>query len=167
MEACYECGGRVTSSREVVPFKSLPGVLLGGVEVHRCQECKEFEVVIPNINALEAELVRFLVQKPCKLDPAEIRFLRKSLGWSQEDLAREMMTRHETVSRWENGAQHMKPQSEWMLRVLVLSTSPIREYSVLDVPRSLDLGEASARRSSVDFHYQHPRWEAARSALPC
>jgi DNA-binding transcriptional regulator YiaG len=42
----------------------------------------------------------------------EVRFLRKSLGWSGSDFAKHMGVAEETVSRWENDAAPIGPQAD-------------------------------------------------------
>jgi transcriptional regulator with XRE-family HTH domain len=50
----------------------------------------------------------------------EVRFLRKSLGWSAEHLSAMMGVDPKTLSRWENGRQKVGPVAERFLRMLVL-----------------------------------------------
>lgn len=70
-------------TQEDVPFASLPGVKLKGLDVYRCPSCGNFEVAIPNLPGLCAALTEHLVEKPGRLTPAESRFLRKGFGHSE------------------------------------------------------------------------------------
>jgi putative zinc finger/helix-turn-helix YgiT family protein len=130
---CLECGApmKVDRSRGVVPYTlaGLPQVLLYGVEVRRCANGHE-ETAIPRIAQLHRLIASLLVRKPARLAPEEIRFLRKHLGYSQADFARRMGVAPESVSRWETGAIAMKPTAENLLRLMVVTQAPIRDYSL-------------------------------------
>ncbi len=106
---CTTCGSKMSARRENYRYDAsgLPGVTLAGVEVRRCAECGEHEVVIPSIEELHRAIVKVLVGKSERLAPTEIRFLRKYLGFSGADFAAHVGTTPETVSRWENGAAPM------------------------------------------------------------
>lgn len=130
-EACMACGGPTEEREETVKheFAGIP-VTLVGVPVIHCLECGEREVGIPAIESLQALLAKQIAEKPARLTPTEIRFLRKSLGLSSVDLAKKMSVDRSTVSRWEakEGAQDMGEQSEKLLRVLALTEKPVEAY---------------------------------------
>ncbi len=48
----------------------------------------------------------------------DVQFLRKTLGWSQERLARELGVSFSTVSRWERGEGEPSPMAERLLEEL-------------------------------------------------
>lgn len=127
---CLECGAKMKPTRENVKYEAsgLPGITLLQVEVRRCPKCGEYELVIPNLGGLHRAIASALVQKRSRLTPAEIRFLRKSLGWSGADFARAMGTTAETVSRWENGATPMGVQADKLLRLMVVHVQPVQNY---------------------------------------
>ena len=77
----------------------LPGVTLVDVEVSRCGHCGQYEVAIPRIDELHRAMATALARKAARLTPAEIRFLRTTLGWSGRELADHMGAAPETVSR--------------------------------------------------------------------
>lgn len=106
----------------------LPNVTLQKVEVRRCPKCGETEVAIPGLESLHRSLALVLIRKPGRLVPAEIRFLRKYLGWSGADFAARMGPTAETVSRWETGATPMGPTADRLLRLKVATTSPQADY---------------------------------------
>ena len=129
---CMLCGNEdMQRTCQNVPYRSLPGTVLVDVEVWECAECGEYEVVIPAMNELERVLVRSVSEKPGRLTPPEIRFLRKSLGWSSADLARYFGVTPETVSRWENG-RTMGAAAERLLRVCATRLDPIDDYEALE-----------------------------------
>jgi putative zinc finger/helix-turn-helix YgiT family protein len=128
---CIECGHRLVRSRQNRRYEAggLPQVVLVGVEVRRCPQCGGEEVVIPRIEELHRVIARALIGKEARLAAPEIRFLRKYLGWSTADFAGRMGTARETVSRWESGATPIGAQADRLLRLLVATTAPVRDYS--------------------------------------
>ena len=127
---CLSCGTQMSVSRENHVYMSLPSVLLLDVEMRRCLDCREEEVVIPNIEELNHAIAAVLVGKPGRLAPDEFRFLRKTLGWSGRDLARRFHVRAEHVSRWENGAKPISALADLLLRMCVVHEQPIQDYRV-------------------------------------
>lgn len=102
------------------------------VEVWECDECGESEVVIPAIDELDNLLVHIVAEKDGRLTGAEVRFLRKHLGWSGADFARHFGVAPETVSRWENGKSRMGATAESLLRVCATRLDPIEDYQALE-----------------------------------
>jgi DNA-binding transcriptional regulator YiaG len=136
---CLECGGPMRTRREIVPFDKpigLPGVRLSTF-VERCPKCQAFEVLLPNLEGLHQAIARALVSKPARLAGAEVRFLRKVLGWSGADFAEHMGTSAETVSRWETGVAPIGPQADRLLRLMVLTRDPVADYRKLDLLKTV------------------------------
>ena len=127
---CVQCSGPMTSRRESYDYAAcgLP-VILDGVTVHRCEMCGEHEVALPRIEELHRVIARSVIRRSTRLSPKEIRFLRKWLGHSGEDLAELMGVTPEQVSRWENGKRDMGATADRLLRMLVATTEPRDEYS--------------------------------------
>ncbi len=115
----------------------LPYVTLSGVEVRRCPECGEVEVMIPKIEELHRALALAVVAKKARLTGAEVRFLRKFLGWSGVDFAKRMGVTPESVSRWENDREKMSALADRPLRLMVVTREPVSDYS-LDVLAELE-----------------------------
>jgi len=129
---CFQCGGRMKSARENVRYEAcgLPGITLLNVKVSRCAACGEFEVAIPNVEDLHRRIAQAVIHKPARLTPAEVRFLRKYLGWSGVDFATHAGVAPETVSRWEQGGIAMGPTAERFLRLCVATREPVADYSL-------------------------------------
>jgi putative zinc finger/helix-turn-helix YgiT family protein len=129
---CLSCGAEMKTKRENVLYKDsgLPHVTLRNIEVSRCPQCGEEEIAIPKIEALHKAIAQALITKPYRLDAAEIRYLRKYLGWSGADFAEHMGTTRETVSRWENGTVQIGPQADRLLRLMVVKEAPVSDYSL-------------------------------------
>ncbi|MGH7271546.1 MAG: type II TA system antitoxin MqsA family protein, partial [Polyangiaceae bacterium] len=106
----------------------LPFVALVGVEVRRCKTCGEHEVVLPRIEQLHRTIALAVIGKHARLTAAEVRYLRKYLGWSGADFARRMGVTPESVSRWENDREQMSAVADRLLRLMVATKAPVTEY---------------------------------------
>jgi putative zinc finger/helix-turn-helix YgiT family protein len=135
---CLNCGAKMKTQKENVHYTAcgLPHVTLRNIEVSRCPQCGEEELAIPRIEALHRAIARALIAKPSRLDAAEIRYLRKYLGWSGADFAAHMGTTRETVSRWENGQVLMGAQADRLLRLMVATKGPVKDY-LLDTLKAI------------------------------
>lgn len=144
---CLQCGAEMRTARENFKYEAsgLPGVTLVGVEVSRCPSCGEYEVAIPSIEQLHRVMAVAVARKRAKLTPAEVRFLRKWLGWSGADFAARMGVTPESVSRWETGVLAMGGTADRLLRLMVLSTQPVADYS-LDLLKEVAQDEAAPIR---------------------
>jgi putative zinc finger/helix-turn-helix YgiT family protein len=132
MTTCEVCGAEMKTRRENYRYDAsgLPYVTLKDVEVRRCPGCGETEVAIQAIEALHRAIAGAVIRKRTRLAPAEIRFLRKYLGWSGADFARHMGTSAETVSRWEHGSKPMGSAADRLLRLMVARQAPVSDYTV-------------------------------------
>jgi putative transcriptional regulator len=147
---CARCGKPMKTARENYLYREsgLTNVTLVGVEVSRCPNCGEHEAVIPKIEQLHRVLAAAIARKTPRLIPEEIRFLRKSLGWSGGDFAQHIGVSVETVSRWENGSAAMGPAAERLLRLSALTREPAGDYS-LDLLKNVAQRRPSAQRLQV------------------
>jgi putative transcriptional regulator len=127
---CLVCGAEMKTGRESVRYDAcgLPSVTLMGVEVSRCPQCGEYEVAIPQIDDLHKAIAQTVIRKTSRLDAAEIRYLRKYLGWSGVDFATHMGMTPETISRWERGAEPIGPVADRLLRLMVATRDPVSDY---------------------------------------
>lgn len=133
---------------ETVPFDTaigLPGVRVQ-TEVARCSKCEEYEVLIPNADGLHRAIARSVLAKTERLSGAEVRFLRKVLGWSGTDFAEHMGTTAETISRWENGTAAIGPQADRLLRLMVMSRDPVEDYRKLDLLKTVARAKPATAR---------------------
>src|SRR5262245_60660510 len=94
MTRCVRCGGPVRTKREKAYRYAESGlshvVLENAVDVATCGQCGETYTGIPAIGRLHRVIAAALIRKRRRLAPEEIKFLRKSLGWSGADFARHM-----------------------------------------------------------------------------
>lgn len=132
---CPFCGASVEKHVGDFHYKAcgLPEVWLEGVVIRTCTGCTEGGgVEIPDIAGLHTVLAGYLIQQKARLAHFEVRFLRKTLGWSSKDFAQKMGVDPATVSRWEAGTQNMEPAYDRLLRLYVAEDKPIENYSVHD-----------------------------------
>lgn len=119
-DICFNCGHKMRTRRENVPFLGLPGVVLVGIPVKRCPSCGEHEVAIPNIDELHRVLALRVIEESGRLTSAEIKFLRTVLDYTGAEFARLIGASPVTVSRWEHGAQPIGHHADALVRALVL-----------------------------------------------
>jgi len=113
----------------------LDNVILTGITVRTCPECGALAPKIPKIEALHDCIAHALVMKNERLAPAEIVFLRKSLGWSGTLFAENMHSDRSQVSKWESGKVVMSKSNELLLREMVARRKKIEDYKTIDVAR--------------------------------
>lgn len=134
---CRNCGGVMFCKRENYKYdqSGLEGVTLENVPVYRCDACGQVLAGIERMASVHRELAHALARKPEKLGPKEVRFMRKFLGLSSADFAAEMGVDPASVSRWESldDPKPMGPQSERLLRLMVLIEKPVEEYHLRDM----------------------------------
>ncbi|MGO8999952.1 MAG: type II TA system antitoxin MqsA family protein, partial [Polyangiaceae bacterium] len=116
---CRTCGeGETKTSTEnhLYVESGLPNVVLAGVNVRRCAKCGAFEVLLPRVTELHRVIANAVIHKPARLSGAEVKFLRKHLGWSGADFAAHMGVDPTTVSAWENERKPFGTSSDRLLR---------------------------------------------------
>ncbi len=158
---CMECGkGPVESRRESHRYKEcgLDYVTLVGIEVRHCPHCGQYEFIIPDVEGLHRTIAHAVAEKPARLVPHEVRFLRKYLGYASGEFAQAIGVNAATVSRWESGAQRMTIGLERFLRVMVMNQKPVDYYPA---DRIQELGSARASASRLRVASKKNGWEAS------
>ena len=150
---CLECGTPMRTRKENYRYDEcgLKYITLAGVQVTRCPRCGNYEISIPHLEALHRLLARVLIEKSTRFTGDEVRFLRKSLGWSGAGFAKHMGVAVETVSRWENDAVPIGPQADRLLRFLVAQGRLTTRYPTERLTK-LDLKKARATRVTLITH---------------
>ena len=147
---CPECGTPMKTRKENYRYDEcgLKYVTLVGVEVARCPHCGNYEISIPHIEGLHRLLAKVLIEKSTRFTGDEVRFLRKSLGWSGSEFAKHMGVAEETVSRWENDAAPIGPQADRLLRFLVAQGRLTANYPAERL-KHIDLKKATATKMTL------------------
>jgi DNA-binding transcriptional regulator YiaG len=122
------------------------------VEVLRCKDCGEWEVVIPKVEELHRVIAHIVACGKSRLRGCEIKFLRKYLGYSGSDAAKALAVGSAWLSRCENDKVHIAPGTERFLRLMVLYDQPKQSYPLDELlaaksdhkpsPIKLDLGKS-------------------------
>jgi len=128
---CQQCElGEFVETQENYHYREcgLDNVTIVGLSVRKCPECGNIMPLVPNIEGLHDALARAIINKDGALTPAEIVFLRKSMGWSGTIFARNMHCDRAQISKWEHGAVAMSKPYDLLLREMVVSGKKITDY---------------------------------------
>ena len=151
---CSNCGNKMYSRRENYKYTAcgLDYVTLVNVEVRRCKDCGESEVVIPKVEKLHRVIAHFVAKSKSRLRGGEIRFLRKYLGLSGADAAHALSVGPSWLSRCENDRAELSEGAERFLRLMVMYDQPAQSYPLKELlaekndkkpsPIRVDLGAA-------------------------
>jgi len=125
MNRCLQCGTAMIVHIE--NYKdSLLGVpaLLLGIEIYRCPNCGEYEIVIPCHSGLLRFIAHKLLEKPSRFAGNEIAYLRKYLDMTADELAKQIGVKRGTISRWERNSERIGIVADRLLRMLVYCAKP-------------------------------------------
>jgi putative zinc finger/helix-turn-helix YgiT family protein len=161
---CVQCGSTVTTKRENVPYRALPGVVLVGVAVSRCAKCGEYEVAIPAIDELNKLISNAVIRKKSRLKGSEIRFLRTYLGYSGADFAKLIGSSASTVSKWESDSQPIGHHADLLLRALVVVGKQVDEYPLETFAGISASGDKPTKLEPYAFTPSAKTWKATKLA---
>lgn len=123
-EECTNCGMEAPVVRGNCRFDQIGlRVQLERIDLVKCPNCGNVDPIIPNLDGLMDSLALAVIGKPYSLCGKEVRFLRKYMGKSQEEFAKLIPVDSTTLSKWENDQQEIGPQSDKLIRLLVLNLS--------------------------------------------
>lgn len=119
---CPNCGEAAKVERGVWPFEELglPNVVLLGLDILRCPSCGEEAPMIHKFDQLMATIATAIIAKHDGLTGAEVRFLRKRLGLTQAEFSLLVAVSKTHVSKWENDDDPVGPQSDKLIRHIML-----------------------------------------------
>jgi putative transcriptional regulator len=106
---CETCNRKMTRRRATVahPYRyvlsGLPNVDLAGIVVWYCEPCGYELPEVPRVDELHRVIARILIGKRAALSGAEIRFLRKQVGFPANKFAALLGVSPEYLSRVETG----------------------------------------------------------------
>ena len=119
---CRTCGkAELTSSLETYLYaeSGLPNVTLVGIA--HAQPAH-------SVTDLHRAIAHAVITKRARLSGAEVRYLRKYLGWSGIDFAKHIGADPSTVSNWETDKDPIGMASDRLLRLMVVHGAPVDEY---------------------------------------
>jgi DNA-binding transcriptional regulator YiaG len=116
---CTECGNVMTKSvgDHVYRESGMDHVTLSDTTTYTCESCGAKHVQIVALTRLHHVLASALVQKPARLVPSEVRFLRDYLELTNKGFATLMGVTEHQASRW-TSTDPMGAPAEHFLRVL-------------------------------------------------
>lgn len=103
--------------------RGLSNVILQGVETGDCLDCGNSDVIIPRMANIHRA----------------IRFLRKHLGLSGEQLEKYLHTDRTKISKWERGEDRIGPATDRLIRLLVAALDSELRPGVAAVAEHLPL----------------------------
>lgn len=137
------------------PFKV---VLEHAVKLDVCTKCgATLGTYIPDMEGLFHAVVFSRALDPRKLTGAEMRFMRKAMGWKAKELAKHLGVSAEHLSRCEGGTKIMAPATEKLFRLYaVLRTPDKAALNELDLSEVFNLIEVEAiwdASKPLEFHF--------------
>jgi len=163
MKTCGKCGGEVRV--QPIPRYQLKKELVGGihavlidaVEGAVCAKCGDIvRVDVPDRPGLLATIAVARCKEGLKLTGDEIRFLRKTVGFTAIQMAEKMKVSEETISRWENAHLAMNSHAERILRWRVCQEIGVGKRSAVvwndDEILSMNIVPVTAKPLVLTFH---------------
>lgn len=149
---CQECKRSLKRVRQDYPYREsgLDNITLVGVPAYVCPRHGVQAVALGELALLHRDIAQAILKQERPLRGAEIRFLRKDCGWSQEELANRLGVTEVTVSRWETGATPIGSANQVALRYLFMAptTFPPRLRFLGRPPASVPTLRIPASRST-------------------
>jgi putative transcriptional regulator len=135
---CPNCGSEAAVERGNWPFEKetgLKGVVLSGVEIIRCPHCKVEMPILRGVNRIMRTIAQALVNKPYRLSGAEVRFLRKHVGMTQEQFSQLIHVDKTTLSKWETGDDPVGIHSDLLIRAIAMDCGAARQFAQVQEKR--------------------------------
>lgn len=133
------------TDQDLSPLLGL-NVLVSGAPALVCSNCGEITVMGDVLEQVSLDLAASILRQE-KLAPDEIRYLRKLLGYRQEDLADKLGVTRATVNRWETGGDLVDGPPAYAVRSLAFFQLRSRSPVFDDVAKTFETGETTKRKS--------------------
>lgn len=163
---CYKCKSEMRGGKvPVYQYKEsgLDNVSLEGVTIYKCQHGHKL-VHIPHIEMLHDAIAYNTLKNPPCLTSKEFRFLRKWIGLTMNELARELGVSRNTIYRCEKKGQITR-STDHLLRMLVAKKKESScqrqmyiEIAMQELFEKLAKKHLRSARMTIDVHKlpQHP-----------
>src|SRR5438132_6388905 len=117
---CTNCGERVNPERRNYRYveSGLSTLILQDIQVADCPHCGNSDVTIPRMAKIHRAIAQALAKSPARLTGEQLRFLRKHLGLSGDQLGRYLHTDRTKISKWERGQDRIGPATDRLVRLL-------------------------------------------------
>jgi len=153
---CNACGAKAAVVRGSYRFTEcgLRNVKLQGVEIARCPECGDEQVIIPRLDELMRTLVFAVISQPYRLQGEDVRFLRKYLKMTQTEFASYLDIDKTNLSKWENNEDKIGEQSDRLIRSIALALGDGLKDRIEDIVRLFPNIHKSKRRPGLEYDAQ-------------
>jgi putative zinc finger/helix-turn-helix YgiT family protein len=133
---CFECDNKTPFSGRSVIHKykesGLDYITLIGIEEFKCPQCGAVYFEIPKVKQLNTLIADMLMKKERVLTGAEIRFLRKQLGYSTSQFGKLISYDPKSLSRIENGHQKVTSTFDRLVRMAYATGRRDLNYNLHD-----------------------------------
>jgi putative zinc finger/helix-turn-helix YgiT family protein len=118
---CTSCGKQMMPELRNYRYaeSGVSNVILLGIEIAECKHCGNLEVAIPRMAKIHRAIAAALAKSPARLTGEQLRFFRKHLGLSGDQLGRYLHTDRTKISKWERGEDRIGPATDRLVRLLV------------------------------------------------
>lgn len=160
MRTCVQCGGRdikKSAGEHEFDYGLDNPIRVRNIPIYTCQECGEKFIGLPQPLEFKRALAHGIAQKPERLTPKEIKFLRKFMELTQQELGSLIGDfRQETVARWESAdsPQDIGVPAEKLLRMYTVMK--LRKPKV-DLSESQEPGVRNPTSDKQPMHIQLKR----------
>jgi putative transcriptional regulator len=155
---CTNCGRPVTPERRNYRYteSGLSNVVLQGLEVADCPACGHSDVAIPRLAKVHRAIALALANSPVRLTGEQLRFLRKHIGHSGEQLAKYLHTDKTKISKWERGEDPIGPSNDRLVRLLVAALDKDLSSNVTSIAAHLpEISDGSAKDWELHIDVEH------------
>ncbi len=120
-----DCGGELRPAHfDVYDFSDYVGlkVTVSDIDGFKCTKCGGETIDGAVLNMVMNYTITQVAKQPRRLGGAEVRYLRRSLHATQEELAHNMGINRVTLADWERGDRDISPEYDYMLRGFALGS---------------------------------------------
>lgn len=151
---CFECDKTI----EIKKYRAFQyeGVGLGNVfllntEVEVCSGCGIETAVLRNPAKIHNAIGVAIALQESRLSGDDVRYLRRSAGYSVGDWAKRLNVVVGTYSKWENSHRRITPQADKLARINYINALKQKDPENVRVARYLDVVLNLNAESSEDF----------------
>lgn len=138
---CFECDKAVII-KEYRIFKysnvGLDNLCLLNVEIEVCSTCRTETPLLRNVAKLHNAIGIALALQRVQLSGVDMRYLRRSSGFSVGDWAKRLNVAEGTYSKWENGHRSITAQADKLARINFLNAIKQKDTKNVHIGRYLE-----------------------------
>lgn len=141
MTKCFECD----ETCEIKKYRAftytgvnLNNVVLLNLEVEVCKGCDTKTPLLRNVKKLHNAIGVAIALQKVHLSGADIRFLRRSAGFSIGEWAKRLEIAEGTYTKWENGYRPVTPQADKLARISFINALKQKDPENVRLAKHLD-----------------------------